>query len=271
MLHLTLEANSEQAFRLTHCLRRSVIRMLIDTVMAMSRQSLDERAKDLKTLIEKGVERGALAELLNVSDRTLRRIASAAGLGLPDRRIGAVPHHTRAAITRVEAHTGKCVRDSLLECREQRMTMKAAADAWGVSEAFVQREAARQGIRWPRFVGEAHRRSIRDGCQRYAEETASRVMVFGQDIRVSQAALLIGMSESGFRRRLTLGVSANIARRPSNTGRRKRHYSLGLSEADYAVIIPFAREHGIQKASRTFGIPYGAVSAALRGDYERLD
>lgn len=61
----------------------------------------------------------------------------------------------------------------------------------------------------------------------------------------------------------------DVVRRPYGSGP-QHSWELGISLAEWVPVLEYASERGAPAARQKFGLPQGAVNAALRGEWERI-
>lgn len=119
-----------------------------------------------------------------------------------------------------------------------------------------------------------HRRAKRWGLksQNPAKHPGSPVVWFeGARRNLHEVARLAGVHYHTVWRRYQRGYTGKALARPA---RRKktvpRCYDLDISIADWREYAAMAREIGLKTTANRTGLPYGALAAAVRGEWDRL-
>lgn len=167
----------------------------------------------------------------------------------------------------IEADTGKPVGDALRDLAFSGLTVPEVAERYGVSKYAIRSLKSRLGVdwRWPEGRSTIHHR----------RENPTRMVVVeyqGERITLAEVARLSGVRYSTVHMRYQRGVRGDALGAPATgNGPPPSQYELGLSVRDWNIVAAFARENGVKRAAEKFGVPKGAVSAVLRGEWEKLD
>lgn len=124
------------------------------------------------------------------------------------------------------------------------------------------------------------------GCHRWAIQNQARkagvtsrhksghephmVEIRGERMRLSEASRRYGISRRTLWHRIQAGDTGERLIRPVRPISRPESYPLGVKVADWKVYAELAREIGVRRAAAKLGVPYGAITAAMRGEEERL-
>lgn len=130
-------------------------------------------------------------------------------------------------------------------------------------------------VQWPgrndsigsRSAYQARARSTR--AARKANGSAHVVEYRGKQMTLGEAAECSGIDYNTLYARYRQGRPLFVPVQ-AGKGRGLPLYDIGWSVRDLSQVVEFAREHGVRKAVNKFGIPQGAISAMLRGEWERV-
>ena len=139
-------------------------------------------------------------------------------------------------------------------------------------------ELVRQGYSYRqagRAVGVCHKTVMR-WCKplgvdsRHPFRKPRWVTLFGRPMMLSEISREYGIEIHTLRARLESGDSDGRLVRPVARHRQPKVYELGRSFSEMAQYADLARQIGIRETREKTGLPYGAIGAAVRGEWERL-
>lgn len=147
-------------------------------------------------------------------------------------------------------------REQLQQAIDDGLTQKEAGARFGCNPQTVRRWARRLGITWPHFGHFLPRQ---------------RLEVFGEWLSCREIADRYGLRHSTVCWRWRHGWRGADLAAPARCDTLPRdHYEAPYSAHEWREIAGYAEERGIKTAAATFGVPYGAVTAAMRGEDHRL-
>ena len=147
-------------------------------------------------------------------------------------------------------------KEQIKQAIADRLTRRQAADRFGCSPDTVRRHAKKCGIRWPHWA-------------RF--QPVVREWVNGESLTLRQAADRYGLHPSTVYWRHAHGWRGDDLVLPAaHDTRPQPFYETEYTGEDWREIIAFAKQRNIKAAAKCFGVPYGAVTAAMRGEAHRL-
>lgn len=144
--------------------------------------------------------------------------------------------------------------DEIEYCIRAGMTSYQAASRLRVRRNGLLRQCARLGIRWPYDP---------------ADRAPKPIWCRGRWWSFAQVAREVGTSRERIKRRYDRGDRGERLFRPVRRWG-DGAWEVGLSCAEWQSVLEFARQSGVSWAATQFGVPRGAIQAALRGEWERL-
>lgn len=123
-----------------------------------------------------------------------------------------------------------------------------------------------------------HRKAVNYWCQKLGlrskhpcnEENAILVEVNGEWASLQATAQKYGLYYRTVHHRYHQGDRGEDLIRPARKCVRPNVYRLGIPWSEWRVYREFGMQVGARSASKTLGIPSGAIGAAIRGEWERL-
>lgn len=136
------------------------------------------------------------------------------------------------------------------------LSQQEAAERFQCARQTVQRCRKKYAVRWP---------------HRGAHKPSRFVELNGEWLSLAEVARRYGFDRDVICKRFHNGDrGAHLVRPLRHVTPPPKCYEVGLSRSDWQVVMAVAREHTPLTAARRFDIPLGAVTAALRGEEERL-
>lgn len=136
------------------------------------------------------------------------------------------------------------------------LTQQQAGDRFGCHKDTVTRYAKRYGVAWP------HR-------ARFSAEIG--VEIDGRRMTLREAADENGIDRTTMYWRHKHGWRGrDLIDPPRHNSQAPPHYEVGYTRDEWREIVAYASARTINAASKMFGVPYGAITAAMRGEDERL-
>src|SRR5690606_8216932 len=90
-------------------------------------------------------------------------------------------------------------------------------------------------------------------------------------VTLAEAARRRGLTPSCIYQRYRAGERGQRLLRPQKKRyRRAKTYHLNMTMREWAVGLDHAKRVSIDAAANRYGVPYGAIAAMLRGDWERV-
>lgn len=155
-------------------------------------------------------------------------------------------------------HAGECAIGprEIRAAIKHSLTMQEAAAIWGLSPTHVSRTVSALGMCWPNM-----RRLWRSRW----------IWVDGQYLTLATAAKRAGLRKNNLYRRHKMGIRGPALFGPATWDTRApAYYEIGWSWSEWCQAVALADEIGDDAARQRLGIPKGAISAARRGEVERL-
>jgi len=129
--------------------------------------------------------------------------------------------------------------------------------------------AARLGVDKKAIYHHAKRMGI--DSQHDANTGTAVVEIRGERLCLNEVAHRYGISSTTLYYRYVAGDRGERLIRRPQAQVVPSVYELGLSVADWDWVAEIGRKLGARRARDTLALPQGAISAAMRGEYERLD
>lgn len=166
----------------------------------------------------------------------------------------------------IEADFGKPAHEALRRLAESGMTMDEVGEKYGTTKYGVRSLKIRLGCDWRWPTGKSTRQKMRENARHQI-----RVEYRGRLVTLAEIARRANLNYTTVVMRYRSGLRGkDLTRRPSTRGQRPAEYELGISMSDWKVIVDHARATSIGNARHKFGVPEGAIKAALRGEWHRL-
>jgi len=96
------------------------------------------------------------------------------------------------------------------------------------------------------------------------------ITIHGERMRLQHAAERYGIDRRLLAFRLRMGDTGDRLIRPVRPTQRPEVYELGYSVRDWRRYAELGRDIGPRRAMHKTGVPFGAITAAMRGEEERL-
>jgi hypothetical protein len=170
----------------------------------------------------------------------------------------------RAMNVRFEGHLPKQLRD----WRDQGLSRRQAAAVLGVSPATLRTWIDTLEIDWPLDLQAQSRRLT----QALSARTPKRIQIGDEWMSFAEAARRSNVPLSTLFERYKLGDRGKrLLRRKRRYRKPTDCYRVGISRREWQQVVDYATKHGKKATHNRLKIPMGAITAAMRGEWERLN
>lgn len=97
-----------------------------------------------------------------------------------------------------------------------------------------------------------------------------RYWVNGECLSLAQIGRRWGISITTLTERVRAGDTGDRLVRPVQRQHRPRFYDLGIPQGEWEKYAQWAREIGVRRVEHKTRLPFGAIAAAMRGEWELL-
>ena len=182
----------------------------------------------------------------------------------------------RPAVERVEREHGKPFAQVVAELAAEGLSKIAAADRIGMNRTrfayWTKRLPVqwrfRDGLRSPEGARLLGQEVIRQRLQR---DDATWVEIDGERVTLKEASRRTGIGYSCLCRRYQRGLrGADLLRKPKRRWKVPSIYHLDITAHDAQLVLEMVSEVGAKRTASKLGLPYGAITALMRGEWERV-
>gem|GEM_PF-5414005 len=114
-------------------------------------------------------------------------------------------------------------------------------------------------------------KKLRDAYREGRRSNAVYIELDGERVTLAEASRRRGLTLSCIYQRYRAGDRGQRLLRPQEKRyRRPKTYNLELSMRDWEIVLDHAKRVSIDAAAIRYGVPYGAITAMLRGEWERV-
>lgn len=169
---------------------------------------------------------------------------------------------------RVEEQYGKSVAEVLEELKKEGLNKCTAADRLQITKNTLLSWIKKHDIDWPLYTEEAREKR----SETLRTKTDYWVTYRRKKMTLSEACRLRGMPYKVVLERYKKGDrGARLWRRIRRYKKTPKVFQIGLSMTELESVVQLAEQIGAKAAAQKYGIPMAAVSAAMRGELERID
>lgn len=168
----------------------------------------------------------------------------------------------------IEAQWGMPIGDVLWRLARRGYEQKEVAQILGVSASRIRAWRRASGCDWPWPTP-----AVRiENCLRQVRRVTTYTWYQGEERTLKEISRMAGLSYETVWLRYRRGVRGDDLGAPRRSYTNpQRVYELGISVEHWEnIIIPYAREKGVDAARQMFRLPPRAVKAALRGEWHML-
>ena len=114
-------------------------------------------------------------------------------------------------------------------------------------------------------------KKLRDAYREGRRSNAIYIELDGEWVTLAEAARRRGLTLSCIYQRYRAGERGQRLLRPQKKRyRRAKTYHLNMTMREWEIVLDHAKRVSIDAAANRYGVPYGAIAAMLRGDWERV-
>lgn len=121
------------------------------------------------------------------------------------------------------------------------------------------------------MVREKISKKLRDAYREGRRSNAVYIELDGERVTLAEAARSRGLTLSCIYQRYRAGERGQRLLRPQEKRyRRPKTYHLNMTMREWEIVLDHAKRISIDAAANRYGVPYGAITAMLRGEWERV-